>query len=137
MPATLEGRARTVLAAVVVALILIVPLVLLFAGSGGDDEDPASSGGLRIERSGGQLIVYVDPAYNTPARTGGARRVILRCLDGGDRIVISQDEAWPFTDTDAGTLDPHAHVTLDPGTLDAVRNCHVLGTEPRLEGAAP
>jgi len=133
-----DGRVRTVVAAIVVALVLIVPLVALFAG-GGDDasESKEAGGGLRIEHSGSQLIVYVDPADNTPERAGGARRVILRCVDGGERIVVAQDEAWPFTDTDAGTLDPHAHVTLDPGTMDAVSSCHVLGTEPRLEGAAP
>jgi hypothetical protein len=130
---------RTVLAATAVALVLVVPLVLLFVGGDddGDGEPQARGSGLRIERSGAQLIVYLRPADNVPDRAGGARRVVLRCVDGGQRIVVAQDEAWPFTDTDGGTLDPHAHVTLDPATMDAVSSCHVLGTEPLLEGAAP
>jgi hypothetical protein len=140
MPRTLDGRVRTVVAAVAIALVVIVPLVLLFAGGGdGDDaaEEAPDATALRIERAANQLIVYVEPADNVPERAGGARRVVLRCVDASDQLVIAQDEAWPFTDTDAGTLDAHAHVTLDPGTLDAVSSCHLLGTEPRLEGAAP
>jgi hypothetical protein len=140
MPRTLDGRVRTVLATAAIALVLVVPLVLLFAGGGDDEDEPAEPerAGLRIERFGGsQLIVFLDPAVNTPERAGGARAVTLRCVDASDRLVIAQDAAWPLTDTDAGTLDPHVHVSLDPAALEAVATCRVLGTEPLLEGAAP
>jgi hypothetical protein len=135
----LDGRVRTVLAAIAVALVLIVPLVLLFAGGGGDDDgdgEPQESG-LRLERSATELIAYVEPADNVPERAGGARSVTLRCVDADDRLVIAANQAWPFADTDGGTLDAHAHLPLDPASLDAVASCRVLGTEPLLAGAAP
>jgi hypothetical protein len=130
---------RTVLAVVAVALVLIVPVVLLFASGGGDDggegEEPAA--GLRLERSGSEVIVYVEAADNVPERAGGARAVTVRCTDADDRLVIAANQAWPFSDTDGGTLDPHAHLPLDQASLDSVKSCRVLGTEPLLEGSLP
>jgi hypothetical protein len=128
---------RTVLAVVAVALVLIVPLVLLFAGGGNNGDEPAepAAGGLRLERAGSELIVYVNPADNVPERAGGARAVTVRCTDADDRLVIEANQAWPFADTDGGKLDAHAHLPLDPASLDSVRSCRVLGTEPLLEGS--
>jgi hypothetical protein len=127
-----------VVASIVVALILIVPLVLLFAGGGGDDPErqTRAAGAMRVERFGAgvpELIVSVEPAANVPARAGGARSVTLRCMDADGQPVISQDEAWPFTDTDGDTLNPHTHVTLDANQLELVSRCRLIGTEPPLE----
>jgi hypothetical protein len=137
MPRTLEGRVRTVLAVVAVALVLIVPLALLFAGGGGDDDESAEpqSGGLTIERAASELLVYVEPADNVAARSGGARSVTLRCVDADDQLVAAQDEAWPFADTDGGTLKPHAHVPLESAQQELVSSCRLVGTEPLLEGS--
>jgi hypothetical protein len=142
MRGLMEGRARTVLAVIVVLLILGVPLAVLFA-SGGDGDDPRDARAigpeLRLEPSPTlpELIVYVEPATNEPERAGGARSVTLRCVDADGRLVAAQDEPWPFTDTDSGTLDPHAHMTLEPGLTDQVSSCRLVGTEPPVEGALP
>jgi hypothetical protein len=138
MPPTLEGRARTVVAAIVVALILIVPLVALFASGGDDGEDAtAAAGAMRVERSTTlpELIVSVEPSANVPASTGGARSVTVRCVDSDGQLVAAQDEAWPFTDTDGDTLNPHTHMPLDGSRLEQVRSCRLIGTEPLLEAA--
>jgi hypothetical protein len=135
----LDGRVRTVLAAIAVALVLVIPLVLLFAGGGDDgDESPEQSGsGLLIERFGTELLVTVEPADNVAERAGGARSVRLRCVDADDQLVAAQDEAWPFADTDGGTLKPHAHVPLEAAQQERVSTCRLVGTEPLLEGSLP
>jgi hypothetical protein len=141
MPATLEGRVRTVVGAIVVALILVVPLALLFAGGGDDGEqaEETADGALRVELSTTlpELIVSVEPTANTAARAGGARSVTLRCVDSDDQLVAAQDEAWPFTDTDGDTLNPHAHMPLDGAQLEQVSSCRLVGTEPLLEANLP
>jgi hypothetical protein len=132
---------RTVVSAIVIALVLIVPLVALFAGGGGDDGDAEATGdgALRVEVSPvlPELIVSVEPAANTAARAGGARSVTLRCVDSDDQLVAAQDEAWPFTDTDGDTLNPHAHMALDGAQLEQVSSCRLVGTEPLLEAELP
>ena len=139
----MEPRARAVLVAVVVVVVIGVPLAILFASGGGDEAQPAEKGttatGLRVERgsSGSDLVVYVKPALNVPARAGGRRQVVLKCVDSGGELVIAQDAAWPFTDTDKGLFDPHAHMTLDPIGIAAVERCLLEGTEPLLEAAVP
>jgi hypothetical protein len=131
----MEGPARTRLVALVVLLAVSVPLgVVAVAGSGGDGEE--EDAGLRVERSAGlpELIVYVEPGVNTPERTGGRRTVTVECVDPDGRVLASQDEAWPFTDTDQGTLDPHMHMAVNPARIDDVERCRVDATEPLLEG---
>jgi hypothetical protein len=137
----MEGRARTVLVAIVVLLVVGVPVAALFASGGGDDEPSAKpvAAGLRLERSTAfpELIVYVEPAANEPARAGGARSVTLRCVDADGQLVAAQDEAWPFSDTDSNTLDPHAHVTLDAERIGQIQSCRLVGTDPPVEGTLP
>jgi hypothetical protein len=139
MPRTLDGRVRTVLAVVAIGLVLIVSLALLFAGGGDDgDESPEESGsGLLIERFGTELLVTVEPTDNVAERAGGARSVTLRCVDADDQLVAAQDEAWPFAETDGGTLKPHAHVPLEAAQQELVSSCRLVGTEPLLEGSLP
>jgi hypothetical protein len=117
-------------------MVLIVPLVLLFAGG---SDDPAAAGGLRVERSDtvSELIVSVDPEANTAARAGGARSVTLRCVDSDGQLVVAGDQAWPFTDTDGDTQNPHTHMPLDPVQQDLVSSCRLIGTDPQLEGEVP
>jgi hypothetical protein len=122
-----------VIAAAAFALLgLVLGTVALVAG-GGDDEQNA---GLRVERSTElpELRVFVAPGDNTTERAGGRRSVTVECVDPDGGVVASQSEPWPFTDTDQGTLDPHAHVQVDPAGLGDVERCRLRRTEPLLEG---
>jgi hypothetical protein len=83
------------------------------------------------------LVVYVKPAVNVPARAGGRRQVLLKCVDADGELVMAQDEAWPFAQTDGGLFEPHAHMVLDPIGASAVDRCLLEGTEPLLEAKVP
>ena len=131
----MEGPARTRLVALVVLLAVAVPLTIvavLGSGEGDDDEET----GLRVERSPGrsELIVYLTPEANTPERAGGRQSVTVECLDTGGRVLSRQDETWPLTETDQGTLDPHAHVPVNPDRINDVESCRVRPADPPLEG---
>ena len=131
----MEGPARTRLVALVVLLAVLAPLAIVAAvGSGGGDDD--EDAGLRVERSPDlpELLVFLNPDVNTPARTGGRRSVVVECLDGGGGVVATQDEAWPFSDTDQNTIDPHAHVPVNPARINEVERCRVRPADPPLEG---
>jgi len=140
----LEGRARTTLVAVVVVVVVAIPLAALFAfgGGGGDDADDAArapaqrTADLRLAQSTttGGLLVLLRPAVNTPQRAGGARSVTLRCEDAEGRLVIAQDEAWPFSGTDPLARGPHTHISLPGNVIAQVRSCRLIGTEPQLRG---
>jgi hypothetical protein len=135
MPDPMEGPARTRLVAIVVLLAVALPLgVVAAVGSGGGDEPEDES--VRVERSVDlpELLVYLNPDVNTPERTGGRRTVTVECLGSGGQVVARQVEAWPFRDTDQNTLDPHAHVAVNPDRLDEVESCRVRPAQPPLEG---
>jgi FlaG/FlaF family flagellin (archaellin) len=129
-------RARAVLVAVVVLVVIGVPMAVLLGG-GGDDPAPKPkprATGLRVDRGTSDLTVYIKPAVNVPARAGGRRQVLLKCVDSDGDTVMAQDEAWPFAETDQGAFDPHAHMTLDPLSISAVERCLLEGTDPLLDG---
>lgn len=135
MAGRMEGPARTRLVALVLLLAVAVPLgVLAAAGSGGGDE--VEDAGLRVERSPDlpELLVYVDPEVNTPERTSGGQSVTVVCVDPDGGVVARKDEAWPFTDTDQNTLDPHVHLPVNPARINDVERCRLKETEPLLEG---
>jgi hypothetical protein len=75
-----------------------------------------------------------DHSLNKRSTTGGAAKVVVECVDTGGRIVWNRPEPWPFTDTDQGTLDPHAHIGMDPALLERIVRCRFTGTDPPLEG---
>ena len=131
-------RARAVLVAVLVLVVIGVPMAVLLGGSGGDEPKPKPkpprATGLRVVGGTSDLTIYVKPAVNVPARAGGRRQVLLRCVDSDGDTVQAQDEAWPFAETDQGAYDPHAHMVLDPLSITAVERCLLEGTEPLLEG---
>jgi hypothetical protein len=134
----MEGASRTRLVALAALLALSIPLVIVaLAGSGGDG-DSEQSAGLRVERTPGgvpEIIVYVeDRSLNEPSTAGGAGTVIVECVDDGGEVVSSKQESWPFTDTDQGTLDPHAHLAVSTELLDRIARCRLKGTDPPLEG---
>jgi hypothetical protein len=132
----MEGPARTRLVALVVLLAVAIPLtiVAVIGSGGGDDEGEEAS--LRVERSPDlpELRVYLDPDVNTPERTGGRQSVLVECLDEAGEVVARADEAFPFTDTDQETLDPHVHMPVNPARINDVVRCRVRPADPPLEG---
>jgi hypothetical protein len=130
-----EGGARTRLTVAIVLVIVAVPIAVLVLGGGGDEPEEQAAG-LRIERSPSapELIVSVDPELNVPGSAGGARTVMLRCLDADGRLVHAHEEAWPLGGSDGFATGPHAHVPLDPAGMDEVASCRLVGTSPLLEG---
>jgi hypothetical protein len=127
-----------VLVAVVFLVVIGVPLAVLFASGGGDEPEakpkPTKATGLRVEPgTSSDLIIYVKPAVNVPARAGGRSEVVLTCVDSEGDTVMAQDEQWPFQDTDQFAVGPHAHMKLDPLSITAVERCLVEGTDPPLE----
>ena len=134
-------RARAVLVAVVVLVVIGVPLAVLLGSGGGDESKPKPkphrATGLRVESGTSDLTIYVTPSVNVPARAGGRRQVLLKCVDSDGDTVQAQDEAWPFAETDQGALEPHAHMVLDPLSITAVERCLLEGTEPLLAGRVP
>jgi len=135
MPEPMEGPARTRLVAVVVLLAVALPLTIVaVVGSGGGDDEEET--GLRVERSPDlpELLVFLDPDVNSPERTGGRRSVVVECLDTNSGVVARSDEAWPFTDTDQETVDPHVHMPMNPARINDVVRCRVRPADPPLEG---
>ena len=129
----MEGPARTRLIALAVLLAVSAPLVIVAAsGSGGGAEETET--GLRVERSPElpELLVYVSPEVNLPER---ARRqtVTVECIGADGEVLGTQTERWPFSDTDQGTLDPHAHIAVNPARIGEVERCRLRGTDPELE----
>ena len=59
---------------------------------------------------------------------------MVECVDAAGGSSGSRPERWPFTDTDQGDVDPHAHIGMDPALLDRIARCRITGTDPPLEG---
>ena len=135
MPDPMEGPARTRLVALVVILALAVPLAIVaIASSGGDEGDKEPEMYVQRAPEVFEVRVFLEPEVNTPDRTRGRRSVTVECLDDSGTVIASQDEAWPFTDTDQNTLDPHAHIPVNPARIDDVSLCRVKQARPPLEG---
>jgi hypothetical protein len=117
--------------ALVVALVGAVGLgAVAIATSGGEEAD-----GLRIERTQTEVLVYlVDAGDNEADRADGERTVTLECVDAEGEVLKRAPVAWPLADTDGGTLAPHAHLPIDPVTIQSVDRCRLRGTDPMLEG---
>jgi hypothetical protein len=134
----MDRASRTRLVALAVLLAVAVPLVIVAVVGSGDDESSERPAALRVERTPGglpEITIYVeDRSLNEPATAGGASTVVVECVDADGVVVSSRPERWPFTDTDEGTLDPHAHIGMDPGALERIARCRLTGTDPPLEG---
>ena len=131
----MEGANRTRLVALAVLLAISVPLVVIAVAGGGSGGDDAP--GLRVERAQGipEIVIYLeDPGVNDPGTNGGRTRVRIECLDSGGKVIFRGTERWPFSDTDGGRFDPHAHVPVGPERLERIDSCRFRGTDPALEG---
>jgi hypothetical protein len=129
-----EGANRTKLVALAVLLAVSVPLVAIAVAGGGSGDDAP---GLRVERTQGtpEIVIYLeDPGVNDPRTNRGRTRVRIECLDKGGAVIFRGAERWPFSDTDGGRFDPHAHVFVGPERLERIDSCRFRGTDPQLEG---
>jgi hypothetical protein len=134
----MQAASRTPLVALVVLIAISVPVVALLVSRDGGAARERPAPGLRLEGAPGELILYVpDVRLNKTATADGARQVTLQCLDRDGVVTFSAPQAWPFLDTDAGTLDPHIHVSMPPEALDSIARCRLEGTDPLLEGRRP
>ena len=126
-----QSASHTRRRAAVVAVVGAVALGgVAIATSGGEEAD-----GLRVERSQTEVVVYLsDTGDNEADRANGERTVTLECLDSEGEVLKRAPVAWPLADTDGGTLGPHAHLPIDPVTIQAVDRCRLRGTDPVLEG---
>jgi hypothetical protein len=135
----MEPASRTRLIALAVLLAISVPLIVIAAAGGGSDDGDRD--GIRVEPSNRglpEIVIYLeDPDVNTPATTGGARRVAIECTDRAGGVVFTGTERWPFTDTDGGVFDPHVHVAVDHALLGSIARCRLKGTDPELVGGRP
>jgi hypothetical protein len=111
-----------------------VPLVVVALSSCGGEPEP---GGLRIERTPEvpEIVVYVeDLDANQPETADGAAQITLECIDDNERVIWTSREAWPFEETDEGTLDPHVHLRIEPARIERIERCRLRDTDPPLEG---
>jgi hypothetical protein len=135
MPVAMEGPARSRLVALVMLLAVAVPLgVVAAAGSGGGDSEDDDE--LRVERSTQlpEMLIYItDESANVPERADGRTSVTVECVDEDGRVIASQEDPWPMTETDGNTLSPHAHVPVDQARIGEVTKCRLIGTKPLLE----
>jgi hypothetical protein len=132
----MEGPARTRLVALVVLLAVAVPLTIVaLIGSGGGEDEP-ETGDLWVERSTElpELLVLLNPDANTPGRANGRPTVVVRCVGADGEVIARTDQAWPFTDTDQNTRDPHAHIPVNPARINDVESCSVRPADPPLDG---
>ena len=133
----MEGASRTRLVALAVLLAVSVPLIVIAAAGGGSGEN--SDTGLRIEPSPQGLpiiVVYLEDADVNQLETNhGKRLVAIECLDDAGEVVFTEDETWPFSDTDGGKYNPHVHVVVRPSAaIQEIVRCRLRGTDPPLEG---
>ena len=134
----MQKASRTRLVALVLLLAVAALLVIVALAGGGGEDRPERAAGLRVERTPGdlpELIIYVeDRSLNDAATAGGATSVVVECVDAEGRVVWSRPERWPFTDTDDGTLDPHAHIGMNEAAVERIARCRLTGTDPPLGG---
>lgn len=134
----MDHASRTRLVALAVLLAVAIPLVIVaLAGSGDDEGTTQRPAALRIERTPGldEIAIYLEErSLNKPSTAGGETSVVVECVDADGRVVWKLPEAWPFTDTDEGTIEPHAHIGMDPAQIERLVRCRLVGTDPPLEG---
>jgi hypothetical protein len=123
--------------ALAVLLAVAAPLVVLALAGSGDDEADERPAGLHVERSPGglpEITIYLEDRSSTSARRRAAQRRSSSHASTPAAGSSGTAESAGLTDTDQGTLDPHAHVGMDPALLDRIARCRITGTDPPLEG---
>ena len=122
-------RGRLVTAAGLAAAVAVIVLVAVLAS--GESED----GGLRAEvASPTDLLIYVEKEDNVPGIANGRHAVTLECVDRKGATVVRGHHAWPFSDTDGGTVDPHVHQVVPVDRSGDLHRCRLVGTRGPLEG---
>jgi hypothetical protein len=112
--------------------------VIVALANSGDEESAERPAALRVQRTPGgvpEITIYIeDRSLNKPSTARGETSVVVECVDTEGRIVWKLPEAWPFTDTDSGSVDPHAHIGMDQAQIERIARCRLTGTDPPLEG---
>ena len=134
----MDRASRTRLVALAVLLAVAAPLVIVALASSGDEQSAERPAALRVQRTPGdvpEITIYIeDRSLNKPSTAGGDTSVVVQCVDTEGRIVWKLPEAWPFSDTDSGSVDPHAHISMDAAQIERIARCRLTGTDPPLEG---
>jgi hypothetical protein len=118
-----------VTAAVLAGGVALIVLIAVLATGGSAD------GGLRAEvASPTDLLIYVKEEDNVPGIADGKRAVTVECVDRKGATVVRGHHAWPFSDTDNGTVDPHVHQVVPADRSGDLRRCRLVGTRGPLEG---
>jgi hypothetical protein len=134
----MDRASRTRLVALAVLLAVAAPLVIVALANSGDEESAERPAALRVQRTPGgvpEITIYIeDRSLNKPSTARGETSVVVECVDTEGRIVWKLPEAWPFTDTDSGSVDPHAHIGMDQAQIERIARCRLTGTDPPLEG---
>ena len=135
----MEGASRTRLVALAVLLAVSVPLIVIAAAGGGSGGGESTGTGLKVEPSPQGLpllVIYLDDAdVNRPETNHGKQLVAIECLDESGEVIFTEQKAWPFSDTDGGTYNPHVHLVVRPSAaIQRIVRCRLQGTDPPLEG---
>ena len=117
----MDAASRTRLIALAVLLAISVPLMVIAAAGGGSDD--AGGDGIRIEPSNRglpEVVIYLeDPDVNTPDTTGGAKRVVIECIDRTGAVVFRRRSAGRSATPTAGLRPARAHAR---GLRDSARS---------------
>lgn len=135
---------RILIGAGVALTALVVIFGLSLAGGGGTSDDRPRTprivrADLALERFTARgatepelLVSLTRPALNTPAVTGGARLVSLRCFDDSGTVAIRRVARWPLVE-EPGYL-PHIHQPASRRLLESIRACRLTGPGIDFEG---
>lgn len=128
-------RNPRILVAVGVLLVAVAVVVVLVAGGSGEDTDRplrttraqlTLESAVQPESGYPELIVSLpEQRLNTLATSGGARSVLLRCVDKRGDQTIRQKHGWPLQE-EVGFF-PHVHQPIQPQVLRDLGGCRMTG----------
>lgn len=137
---------RVLLAGALLAVaVVVVTGVLAVGGSGGEGDKPDAPVRAKLtleqytrpDTGATELLVSLrETRLNTPDTTGGARTVLLRCVDEGGAPTIRARTKWPLLE-ESGYPFPHVHHLADRRLLSRVRGCRLTGPGIDFEGRVP
>lgn len=88
-------------------------------------------------QTGREVLVSVPRDVNKPETAHGKAQVRLQCFDRRNRMVVNEDQPWPFVADGMGDRLPHVHQRGFRRVLDRVARCRLVGTNPPLAGELP
>ena len=110
-------------------VVIFVPVVLVLVlrdGRSGPRAAGTAACGSR-ERPASSPSISPTSKPEQGRHGGRGEQVTLECLDRDGAVVYSAPQAWPFLETDGGTVEPHAHAPMPPEALNAHRPLQAQG----------